>query len=167
MQVYGPTYNNSSQIAVPMDSTRCQQSLYRVSGLFLEKRTSNSRFFPRELNRKVGFWCAWMRACSLLFSFPIEHRSFRLKYYRLFTYLRVPVDWIETLFDLFGRSLPVAFWIPLYACWRSGLLKSMAPTQLTFLDIKKDFIEQIKHSLRSWDPCDCKQRKIFKGKWFI
>jgi hypothetical protein len=33
----------------------------------------------------------------------------------------------------------------------------MAPTKLTLLDIKKEFIKQNEHSLCSWDPWDCKQ----------
>ena len=85
----------------------------------------------------------------------------------VYLHIRVPEDWLETLFDLFGRSLLVTFGIALSACWTSGmggLLNQTRQLNWLFGDLKKDFIEQNNNLLCIWD---CKQRKIFKGKLFI
>ena len=36
-----------------------------------------------------------------------------------------------------------------------------------FMDIKKDIIEQKDHLWCIWDPLECQQKKIIKGKAFI
>ena len=48
-----------------------------------------------------------------------------------------------------------------------GLLNESRQINILVLDIKKDFIEQNDHLLCNWDPCDCNQMKIFRGKGFI
>ena len=129
-------------------------SLERVSCLFFEKQTSSCSF-----SRCPSIGCP-----SIL---NILHSVFNLIVY---LHLRVPGDWLETLFDLFGRSLPLTIGIPLSACWTTGtseLLNQTPQLNRLFGDIMKDFVEQNYHLLCSWEPWDCKQRKIFKGKWFI
>jgi hypothetical protein len=141
-------------LKIPMASTRYQQSLFKVSGLHFEKWTS------------IWSFCQVFRRMLTNLAFLL---NILLSMWNITVYLhfRVPEDQIETLFDLFGWSLVVAFWTSLYASWTSGLLKSMASTKQTFWEIKKDFIDPNNHSCCSWDPWDCKQRKIFKGMWFI
>ena len=157
------------QIAIPMASTRCQLSLERVSGLLFEKLVSSCSF-----SRWLAFglescgtreWGRALRYLSTVLNIP--HSVLNCIIY---LHVRVPEDWLETLFDLFGQSLLVTFGIPLSACWTSGtggLLNQTHQLNWLFWDIKKDLIEQNYHLLCSWDPWDCKQRKIFKGKWFI
>ena len=97
-----------------------------------------------------------------------DNTILRLKFDHL--HIRVPEDWLETLFDMFGISLLVTYGIHLYAFWTretGGLLCQARNWNLLFWDIKKDFIEQKDTLLCSWDPCDCNQMKIFIGKWFI
>ena len=60
---------------------------------------------------------------------------------------------------MFQRTLLV-----LLGCIRQWITEQNAPTKLSFWDIKRDFIEQNKHLLCSWDSCDCNHVKIFKGK---
>ena len=110
----------------------------------------------------LGWGCA-LRYLSLVLN--ILHSVLNLI---ICLHIRIPEDWLEMLFDMFGWSLPVTFGIPLSACWTNGMGGLLTQTrQLNWLfgDIK-DFIEQNNHFLCSWDPWDCKQRKI-KFKWFI
>jgi hypothetical protein len=76
---------SASQIAIPMASSRCQQSLYKVLGLFFYRKNTCS-LSKLSARAKVVFLRAWMWARSLFFSFAIEHSNLRLKYDNFFRY---------------------------------------------------------------------------------
>ena len=153
-----------------MPSTRCQQSLEIVSGLYSDKWGSKSCLNEWTLLCHRAFSCARPERVPFLFTFYIDNVIVRLKYYRLFRLkttwgLNINMAWHVSV--NFTDTIWIFFVCLLWLRLSQWITEENLRTKQRFLEIKRDIIEQKEHLLNKWMSSECKHMKIIKGKSLI